>query len=186
MSDVQNSLRVEEYRALRATIQQRGTVRVIVAVLTFSVWAVTILLVSMRFGLPFFSLIPLMVLFAGFEAVFALHIGVERIGRYIQAHHEPASSGQARWEQTAMEFRRPGAGANPLFVTVFIGATLINLTLGLLNGLDETEPFSFANSGEWLPVALLHFVVIARVAMASRFAATQRALDLDEYRRLLK
>ena len=186
MSDVHDSLRVEEYRALRATIQQRGSVRVIVAVITFSVWALTILLASTRFGLPFFSLVPLVVLLAGFEAVLALHVGVERIGRYIQAHHEPAAKGQARWEEAAMGFRGPGAGANPLFAAVFSGATLINLTLGILYGLDEMEPFSFGNSGEWLPVALLHLVVIVRVVLASKFAATQRARDLEEFNRLLK
>lgn len=183
MSDVHDShpLRVEEYRALRATIQQRGSLRVIVSVVTFAVWAVTVLFVSTRFSLPFFSLVPLVVLVAGFEAVFALHIGVERIGRYIQAQHEPVSNGQARWEETAMGFRGPGGGANPLFPAVFISATLINLTLAFLFGFDGTEPLSF----EWLPVALLHVVVLVRVVTGSRFAAGQRARDLAEYQRLL-
>jgi len=188
MSDVRDPhpLRVEEYRALRATIQQRGSLRVILTVATFAVWAVTVLLLSTRFGLPFFSLVPLIVLVAGFEAVFALHIGVERIGRYIQAHHEPASNGQARWEETAMGFRGPGGGANPLFPAVFISATLINLTLGFLFGFDGTEPFSFATQTEWLPIALLHVVVLIRVVTGSRFAAGQRARDLAEFQRLLK
>ena len=186
MSDVHNLLRVEEYRALRTTIQQRGSLRVILAVATFSVWAVTILLASSRFVLPYFSLVPLIVLVAGFEAVFALHIGVERIGRYIQTHHEPASDGQARWEESAMVFRGPGAGANPLFPAVFIGATLINLTLGMLFSFDETMAFSRADRAEWIPVALLHVVVLIRVVLATRFAASQRARDLAEYRRLLQ
>jgi len=186
MSDVHNLLRVEEYRALRNTIRQRGSLRVILAVATFSVWAVTILLASTRFVLPYFSLIPLIVLVAGFEAVFALHIGVERIGRYIQAHHEPASNGQARWEESAMVFQGPGGGANPLFPAVFIGATLINLTMGMLFSFDENEAFSLANRAEWIPVALLHLVVIVRVILAVRFSASQRARDLAEYRRVLQ
>src|SRR5262245_11891030 len=118
MSDLSEQLRVAEYRALRDTIRQRGSLRVTLAVLTFSVWAATILTVSSLSSLPYFSLVPLVVLVAGFEAVFALHTGVERIGRYIQVHHEPASNGQARWEDAAMGFRGPGAGVHPLFPVV--------------------------------------------------------------------
>lgn len=184
--DVRDSLRLEEYRALRATILQRGSLRVALTVITFSVWAVTVLIASARFELPFFSLIPLVVLVAGFEAVFNLHTGVERIGRYIQAHHEPASDGQARWEEAAAGFRGPSGGANALFPAVFIGATLLNLTLGSLFSLDETGAFSFGKMTELAPVALLHVGAILRVVFASRFAAGQRARDLEEYRRLLK
>jgi hypothetical protein len=186
MPDVPDVLRAEEYRALRSTIQQRGSLRVVVFLLTISVWATTILIVAARFQLPYFSLIPLVVLVAGFEAVFALHTGVERVGRYIAAHHEPASNGEARWEEVAAKFRGAGGGANPLFPAVFIGAALINMTFGFLFGFDGNEPFSFDKTPGWIPVVLLHLGAIARVLMASRFATGQRARDLEEFARLLK
>lgn len=186
MPDVPDSYRLQEYRALRATVSQRGSLRIVLVVCTFFVWALTILLASTLPGLPFFSFVPLVVLVAGFEAVFALHVGVERIGRYIQAHHEPASSGQARWEETAMGFQGPAGGAHPLFPAVFIGATLINLTLGILFGLDGRDEFSFENWRDWIPVTLVHLIVFARIVNSSRFAASQRARDLEEFRRLLK
>jgi hypothetical protein len=186
MADVPDVLRADEYRALRSTIQQRGSLRIALVVITISVWAATILIAAARFELPYFSLIPLVVLAAGFEAVFALHTGVERIGRYILAHHEPASNGQARWEEAAAKFQAGSGGAHPLFPAVFIGAVLINMTLGSLLGLDGIEAFSFDKTTGLAPVVLLHLGAIARVIVASRFAAGQRARDLEEFRRLLK
>jgi hypothetical protein len=38
--------------------------------------------------LPVASLIPLVVLAGGFEAIASLHLGVERIGRYVQVRFE--------------------------------------------------------------------------------------------------
>ena len=185
MPDVPDVLGVEEYRALRSTIQQRGSLRVALFLLTISVWAVTILIVAARFELTYFSLIPLVVLAAGFEAVFALHTGVERIGRYILVHHEPASSGQARWEEVAAKFRGASGGANPLFPAVFIGAALINMTFGFLFGFDGNEPYSFEKTAGWVPVVLLHLGVIWRVIACSRFATGQRGRDAEEFTRLL-
>lgn len=186
MPDVPDVLRAEEYRALRSTIQQRGSLRVVLFLLTISVWAATILMVASRFQLPYFSLIPLVVLAAGFEAVFALHIGVERVGRYIAAHHEPASRGQARWEEVAAKFRGASGGANPLFPAVFVGAALINMTIGFLFGFDANEPFSFEKAPGWIPVVLLHGGAIVRVLLAGRFAGGQRKRDAEEFARLLK
>ena len=51
------------------------------------------------------TLVPLLILVAGFEAIFALHVNVERIGRYLQVFHEDDDG----WEQVAMQFGRfPG------------------------------------------------------------------------------
>ena len=187
MTELPEQLRVAEYRVLRDTIRQRGSLRVTLAVITFSVWAATVLTVSWLYTLPFFSLVPLVVLAAGFEAVFALHVGVERIGRYIHAHHEPASHGQARWEETAVGFRGPGAGAHPLFPAVFAAAALINLTFGLLYGLDADAADVFTKpAAETLPIVLLHLVFVLRLVAALRFAKGQRARDAEEYRRLLE
>ena len=64
---------------------------------------------------------PLLVLAGTFEAVFALHAGVERIGRYLQVFHDDT------WEQTAMAFGPPLAEQEPiLFAGVFGLATVCN------------------------------------------------------------
>ena len=62
------------------------------------------------------------------EAIHALHVGAERIGRYLQVYYEDAPDGP-RWETTAMAVgpALPGGGIDPLFSVVFISATLANL-----------------------------------------------------------
>ena len=74
MTDRSDSFRLEEYRALRATIRQRGSIRLIIASLTFSAWAAAILIVTALSTIPLVGLVPLIVLAAGFEIVFALHV----------------------------------------------------------------------------------------------------------------
>src|SRR3954463_9411331 len=76
-----------EYRALRATIRARGTARVWVFVVGLSAWAALMVATTAVSGVPMVALVPLVVLAGTFEAVFALHIGVERIGRYIQVFY---------------------------------------------------------------------------------------------------
>src|SRR5260370_36347679 len=96
--------RVEEYRALRATIRERGTTRTWVFVVGLAVWA-GLALAAVAIGpLPALALLPLLVLGASFEAVYALHVAVERIGRYLQTFHDDT------WEHTAMAFGAPLAG----------------------------------------------------------------------------
>ena len=72
-------------------------------------------------------MVPLTVLFGGFEAVWTLHVGVERIGRFIQVSYE--SGDGASWETSAMRASPglPGSGADPLFSVVFAVASLVNL-----------------------------------------------------------
>ena len=60
-------------------------------------------------SLPIAALLPLLVLAGVFEAVFALHTGVERIGRYIQVFFE--APGERAWEHTAMAFGRAFPGS---------------------------------------------------------------------------
>src|SRR5712691_1374767 len=118
---------LEEYKALRATIRQRGTVRTCVFVAGLATWAL-VALATTFVSIPLITLLPLVLLAGAFEAVFALHVGVERIGRYLQVFYED------RWEQTAMDFGAPlaGTGSDPLF-TVFFGlATMCNFVLVLL------------------------------------------------------
>ena len=96
-------------------------------------WAVLTLILLLLGGPPFATLLPLMVLVGGFEAVHALHVGAERIGRYLQVYYEADPNGP-RWETTAMTVgpALPGGGIDPLFSVVFVGATLINLVPALL------------------------------------------------------
>src|SRR5262249_10601333 len=78
------SLAESEYRVLRQTIATRGTVRMAVVPLTIIGWSATTLVLMLFSQLPMGSLLSLAVLAAGFETVHALHVGVERIGRYLQ------------------------------------------------------------------------------------------------------
>src|SRR5688572_25787520 len=105
-----------EFAVLRQTIAARGTIRMALVPVTFIGWgalAVTLLLVG---ALPVAVLFPLGVLVAGFEAVRALHVGAERIGRYLQVYYETESEGP-RWETTVMAVgpALPGGGIDPLF-----------------------------------------------------------------------
>jgi hypothetical protein len=78
----------EEYRALRATIRERGTARVWVFVAGMAAWGALTVATATLASTPLAVLLPLLVLTAAFEAVVSLHVGVERIGRYIQVFYE--------------------------------------------------------------------------------------------------
>src|SRR5690606_36019225 len=77
-----------EYQSMRDTIRQRGTVRMVLVPVTFIGWAAVAAGVSAVITVAISTLVPLLVLAAGFEAIFALHLNVERIGRYLQVFHE--------------------------------------------------------------------------------------------------
>src|SRR5215472_6113796 len=109
MTDERGILACEEYRALRATIRQRGTARALVSALTFVSWAVLVVWLAHGGSPVAFYLIPLLVLWVGFEVVFGLHVGVERIGRYLQVFYE-TSDGMPKWE-TAIAVFGPSAAA---------------------------------------------------------------------------
>ena len=103
---------LEEYKALRATIRQRGSSRPWAFLTGFSAWAV-VSMGAILTSLPVMTILPLLVLAATFEVVFSLHVSVERIGRYLQVFHED------RWEHTAMSFSAAAVGTDPLFVLPF-------------------------------------------------------------------
>ncbi|MGE0449413.1 MAG: hypothetical protein AB7Q29_07510 [Vicinamibacterales bacterium] len=165
---------LEEYRALRATIRERGTARVWIAVAGLAAWSAIALASTVLAGTPAATLPPLLLLAVAFEAVFALHTGVERVGRYIQVFHEGDGSA---WEHAAMAYGRafPGGGLDPLFCTFFWLAALLNL-LPALSG----QPLA---ADSWL-VVLAHALFAFRIWRARRDAARQRAIDLDRFRRL--
>src|SRR5262245_40643589 len=105
---------LEEYKVLRETIRQRGTMRICAFVAGLATWGLATLAAAV-IAVPLVTLVPLLILAATFEAVFSLHVGVERVGRYLQVFYED------RWEHAAMAFGRPTAAAttDPLFIGVF-------------------------------------------------------------------
>lgn len=181
-------LAVEEYRALRATIRERGTMRALVTTITFVSWAGLSLAAAALFVLPPLALIPLLALAAGFEAVFAMHVGVERIGRYIQRRFE-TGDGLPGWEHAAMKIgaaRQAGGGIDPLMSWPFALATLLNLMVVLImqtdpGPADEATLATFEGAPSWSFAffAAVHAAFLVRVFTARRFARGQRERDLQ-------
>jgi hypothetical protein len=164
----------DEYRALRATIGQRGTVRMVLVTVTFFAWAATAVATAAVITVALSTLVPLLVLAAGFEAIYALHINVERIGRYLQVFHERDGG----WEHVARAFSQhfPKASPDPLFSRMFVIAVSINYLPVALGG--ETT--------ELVVLAVLHLVFIGRVRVCRTLAARQGALDLERFEMLFQ
>src|SRR5574338_987191 len=122
----------QEYVALRDTIRERGTARVALFVAIMGIWGALVVATASALSLPVASWILLVVLGAGFEAVAALHIGVERVGRYIQVRYEQdladTTAVPETWERTSMAWgkRFPGSGTDPLFANSFFLAIVVN------------------------------------------------------------
>jgi len=125
---------------------------------------------------PIAALLSLGALVGGFEAIHALHVGVERLGRYIQVYYEVETSGP-QWESTAMRLGPglPGGGVDPLFTVLFVCAALANL----LPVFIPPPPFSEAA----LPVVLTAAFIV-RVVRARRAAARQRGNELEMFRKM--
>lgn len=162
---------LEEYRALRATIGARSTARVWVFVAGLTGWAALAIGVFAAGSLPAATLIPLIVIAGVFEAVFALHVSVERIGRYLQVFFDD------QWEHTAMAMGAPlaGTGVDPLF-TVFFGlAALLNFAPVIIGGPTTIE---------LTVLGAAHLAFIVRLVIARQAAARQRAADRDRFEQL--
>jgi hypothetical protein len=170
------SLHESEFAALRQTIASRGTVRVVLLVVTLLGWAALALVLLLFSDLPVAAVYPLMVLAAGFEGIHALHVGVERIGRYLQVNFEGELDGP-RWETTAMSVgpALPGGGIDPLFTVLFACATVLNLIPALL---PQPTPIEIGVIGA------LHAGLLIRVVRARGAAARQRAVELESFRAL--
>ena len=166
-----------EFAVLRQTIASRGTTRMVLVPVTLIGWASLTLVLLLFSGLPIAVPLSLAVLVGGFEAIHALHVGAERIGRYLQVSYEADGAGP-RWETTAMAVgpALPGGGIDPLFSLVFIAVTLVNLVPALL---PEPTPLELA------AVALPHAAFVVRVLRARGAAARQRAIELESFRALL-
>ncbi|HZR25036.1 MAG TPA: hypothetical protein VFA59_15690 [Vicinamibacterales bacterium] len=177
---------LEEYRQLRSTIRERGTARVwIFAVGTVSWAALAIATVALT-ATPLGTLVPLMVLAAVFEAVYALHIGVERIGRYLHVFFEGSDTSEVSevseysgtgWEHVAMSFGKPDGAAtvDALFLVPFVTAVVLNLLPAML--LDPTRE-------ELIFVGGAHALVVLRLLRARAVARRQRAIDLARFETL--
>jgi hypothetical protein len=167
---------LEEYRSLRATIRERGTVRVWTFVGGFAAWAGLTIATWAFAPYPVATILPLLVLGAVFEAIFALHTGVERIGRYIQVFYEDSPT-ERRWEHTVMAFGRafPVGGSNPLFSLIFALATAVNLFPAVS---ASPQPI------EWLAVGAAHLLLLLRLALARRQSAGQRVMEVERFARL--
>lgn len=161
----------EEYAALRATIRQRGTARVYVFALGLASWAALTLTSVILVVPPVTTIVPLLVLAGTFEAVFGLHTGVERIGRYLLVFHDD------RWERAAGLFGQP-AGAprsDALLTAPFLLAALANLV-----PLLSTTPIV----QELVIVIGAHAAFGVRVLRARTAARRQRSVDTERFRQL--
>jgi hypothetical protein len=177
-----DNLRQEEFAALRATIRERGTVRAITFLVTLIAWAALLLYFEVSGPRNILgTLLSLLVLAGGFEAVFQIHLGVERVGRYLQVEYEEAAAdkgaGGPRWETTAMAYgsNYPGVGSDALFSGVFVLAAVVNL-LPVLQAVQV--PVAFAC------LMAAHLAFLVRVRIAKHVAGLQRAQDLERFRQL--
>lgn len=125
---------------------------------------------------PAAAVLALGVLAAGFEAVHALHVGTERIGRYLQVYYEADPDGP-RWETTAMAVgpALPGGGIDPLFSALFVGAALLNFWLA--RG-------STSSPVEFTVVGVIHGAFALRIVRARIAATRQRAVELESFKAL--
>lgn len=175
------TLAESEFAVLRQTISTRGTVRILAAPVTFFTWTVVALVLMLFSELPIAAVLSLAVLVAGFEAIHALHVGVERIGRYLQVYFEEAAPGAPGaapgWETTAMQTgpSLPGGGVDPLFSVLFLCATALNIVPVLL---PQPAPIEIG------VMAVLHLLFAVRVVAARLAAGRQRRVELERYRAL--
>ena len=176
-----NELTSREYAALRDTIRSRGGTRPLAFLAGLSVWTAVLVGILIWLPTPLAAAVPLLVLLGTFEVVRSLHLGVERIGRYIQVFFEEKVAGEViappAWETTAMLFGPsiPGAGVHPLFLPVFILATLINYFAVLFPGPVIVELGT---------MAVPHLAFIGRMHYCDRGMRRQRADELARYRAL--
>jgi hypothetical protein len=168
------SLPETEFTILRQTIATRGTTRVVLLPVTFLGWSALACQLLFVSDVPLASLFSLAVLVAGFEAIHALHVSVERIGRFVQVYYESREDGP-QWETTAMKVgpALPGGGIDPLFTVVFVCVTIINLIPSLVSSPTRLQ---------LAVVLLLHVGFLVRLVRARGAAARQRAVELESYR----
>lgn len=169
-------LRELEYTALRDTIRERGSLRMCAILIALAAWGVLAigLLAAQLTGAA--TMVPVVVLAAGFEISFFIHTGVERIGRYIQVFYEEEQNTTA-WETCAMNYGRsfPG-GTDPLFITLFASAAVVNFVSTF--GLSTRRP-------GWMLVSFVaHLAFGWRLVNARQLSGSQRGTDVERFRSL--
>lgn len=173
---------LEEYRALRDTIRERGTQRVWIALAGLTAWGSIVLATIVLAPWPVATLLPLLLLAATFECIFALYTAVERVGRYLQVFFEDDES-MRRWEHQAMAYGTtfPGSGpgglgrTDPLFAALFGMAAMFNFIPVVL---ANAVPMEYGVAGA------LHLIFLIRLLQARRQAGRQRAIDLERFKEL--
>lgn len=165
-----------EYKALRSTIRERGTVRIWALLVGLSAWGALALGLADADVSGAAILVPFTVLAATFEVSFFVHTGIERIGRYVEVFYEEAA-GAVGWETMARLYGRSFPGRlDPLFVTIFGGAATINFFSA--SALTTRRP-------GWMLVSFIVHVGFGwRLVIARGLASGQRALDLERFRGL--
>lgn len=135
-------------------------------------WAGTAVATAAVITVALSTVVPLLVLAAGFEAVFALHLSVERISRYLQVFHERDGG----WEQVATAFGRmfPNSGPDPLFSQLFVFGVSVNFLPAALGG----EVLEVA------VIAVLHLVLVYRIRTARTAAERMRAADFEGFEQI--
>jgi hypothetical protein len=177
-----DQFRQREFQELRATIRERGHLRVIVSTLTFVSWAA---LAATILGNRFrpLTLVPLTALAAGFEAIYVLHVGVERLGRYLFVFYEGPAE-MPKWETAIAAFGPSDAarstGGSALFVPLFVFAALLNLVLTW--GAVASHTLDLVGVAIAAALAAFHGVFIGRVFIAKARAGRQRQLDTAAFR----
>jgi hypothetical protein len=126
-------------------------------------------------------MVPLVVLVSTFEVVRVLHVGVERIGRYVQVFFEERSTEPPRtpptWETTAMAFGPtvPGAGGHPFFLPIVLMATILNYLAVIFPGPILVELWT---------LAIPHIAFVAWTLYCDRAMRRQRGVELARFREL--
>lgn len=173
-----------EYLVLRKTIAARGSLRPALFLIGMGIWAglVTALLAFLPY--PLAVAVPLVVLAATFEAIRPLHFGAERIGRYLQVfYEEQGQPGRSladvpSWERVAMRLGTvPGTGGHPLFVPVFLIATIVNY-LAVLVAQPAAVPVELGT------LAVPHLAFLVWLLYSDRAMRAQRAAELARFREL--
>jgi hypothetical protein len=171
-----------EFRVLRETIRARGGLRLTLSLAGLAVWAVILVAVLAWLPNPVAGTIPLVLLVATFEVNRMLHLGVERIGRYLQVFYEESQASGTRtpaWEHTAMSFgpTAPGAGGHPLLLPLFLFATLINFLSVVLPG---PVPIELA------VMTVPHVSFAIWTLYADRGMRQQRTRELERFRAMFQ
>jgi hypothetical protein len=174
-------LRALEFDDLRGAIRARATLAPALVVFAVIGWATLTLWVFTSDVVSAATLVPLIVLAAGFEATVALQTSANRLARYLQAAYEESLTeppdARPRWESTSLLFRQRFGpiGSNALFPVLFGLATAVNFVPAAVSGTSE----------ELAGIGLAHLLLIVRIVIADRRAGRRQDEDLERYRSLL-